>query len=493
MVGPEGASWEGLLRRGVIRRHGRELLRLQRLVDLTLISALFYLTTRTFTFLAWHFHEVAPLALSGALPFLLFLTLYFGTARVAGLTDAPRRTWPLTTELWDLARRILVASTGMILLDLIFFKQSLSAPRLWVFAGLALVALLAVRTAMRLALRVLRRYGFNYRTMLIVGDGDRTATLVTRLRGHRGYGMKLLGIITDDPDRLRERISLRQGDVLGRSDQIGDVLRERRVDDIYVTDRSEDHPERIRGIIRDCIDHGISIRITADAPPRIRGLRATGTRFTDLTFYSYAMVPQRSPRMAVKRLLDVLAAGTLLLLFSPVMIATAVAIALTSRGPIFYRQKRMTCGFHEFTLYKFRSMVVDADRIKDALREHGNESDGPVFKIQNDPRVTSLGRIIRRLSIDEFPQLFNVLLGHMSMVGPRPLAVEELDEDFWWRKVRLSVKPGLTGLWQVNGRSTRFEDWVRYDLQYVENWSLRQDVVILLKTIPAVLLGRGAA
>jgi len=492
-VGPEGASWEGLVRRGVLRRHGRELLRLQRLVDLALISGLFYLTTRPFHFFAWHFSEVAPFALSGALPFLLFLILYFGTARVAGLSDTPRRTWPLSRELWDLTRRILVAQAGMILLDLIFFKRSLSAPRLWIFAGLVLISLLAERTAMRLALRVLRRYGFNYRTMLIVGDGDRAAALVGRLRGHRGYGMKLLGIVSDDPDRLRERISLREGDVLGRSDQIADVLRQRRVDDIYVTDRSEDHPERVRAIIRDCIDHGVSIRITADAPPRIRGLRATGTRFTDLTFYSYSMVPQRSPRMAVKRLLDVLAAGILLLLFSPAMVITAIAIRLTSRGPILFRQKRMTCGFREFTLYKFRSMVADAERIKEALREHGNEADGPVFKIQNDPRVTPLGRIIRRLSIDEFPQLFNVLLGHMSMVGPRPLAVEELDEDFWWRKVRLSVKPGLTGLWQINGRSTRFEDWVRYDLQYVENWSLRQDVVILLKTIPAVLLGRGAA
>jgi len=493
MVGPEGASWEGLVRRGVLRRHGRELLGLQRLVDLALISGLFYLTTRAFVLFGWSFPEVAPFAVSGALPFLLFLTLYFGTAKGAGLDDAPRRTWPLTTELWDLARRILVAQTGMILLDLLFFKRSLSAPRLWIFAGLALVALLSVRTARRLALRVIRRYGFNYRTMLIVGDGERAAALVNRLRGHRGYGMKLLGVVTDEPDRLRERISLRDGDILGRSDQIGDVLQERRVDDIYVTDRSEDYPERVRAIIRDCIDHGVSIRITADVPPRIRGLRATGARFTDLTFYSYSMVPQRSPRMAVKRLLDLVAAGTLVVLFSPVMLATAIAIKLTSRGPVFFRQKRMTCGFREFTLYKFRSMVVDADRIKEALREHGNEADGPVFKIQNDPRVTPLGRIIRRLSIDEFPQLFNVLLGHMSMVGPRPLAVEELDEDFWWRKVRLSVKPGLTGLWQVNGRSTRFEDWVRYDLQYVENWSLRQDVVILLKTIPAVLLGRGAA
>ena len=492
-MGQEGSSWDGMIRRGVLRRHGRELLRVQRLVDLALISGLFYFTTRSFNFFGWQFPEVAPLALSVALPFLLFLALYHGTARVAGLSDAPRRTWPLTTELWDLARRILVAQAGMLLLDLLLFKQSLSAPRLWIFAGLALVSLLAVRTAMRLALRLIRRYGFNYRTMLIVGGGDRAAALVERLRGHRGYGMKLLGIITDDPDRLRERISLREGDMLGRSDQIADVLRQRRVDDIYVTDRSEDHPERVRGIIRDCIDHGVSIRITADVPPRIRGLRATGTRFTDLTFYSYSMVPQRSPRMAVKRLLDLLAAGGLVLLFSPIMLVTAVAIKLTSRGPIFFRQKRMTCGFREFTLYKFRSMVADADRIKDALREHGNEADGPVFKIQKDPRITPLGRILRRLSIDEFPQLFNVLLGHMSMVGPRPLAVEELDEDFWWRKVRLSVKPGLTGLWQVNGRSTRFEDWVRYDLQYVENWSLRQDVVILLKTIPAVLLGRGAA
>jgi exopolysaccharide biosynthesis polyprenyl glycosylphosphotransferase len=478
-LAPEPTTQHSLFRRGVLRRYSRGLQRLQALLDPVLIGVLYYASTRTLDLPGLRGPALAP--------------LFHLCSMVTGFNEAPRRTWPLGRELWDLLRCVLVAQAGLLFVHLGIFRQSIAAPRPWIFFGAVLASSVAGRTLFRIGLRLIRRYGYNYRTMLIVGDGDRAAQLLARLRRHRGYGMKLLGFIADDPDRLRARLAIRSTDVLGSLADLPRVLAERWVDDIYLTDHFERNPERVRATIRDCIDHGVALLITADAPPRIQGLRAEASRFDDLTFYSYSMVPQRSLRMAVKRLLDIAAASVLLLLLAPVVLVVAALIKATSAGPVFFRQKRMTCGFREFTLLKFRSMVADADRLKDALRRTANEADGPVFKIQRDPRVTPVGRLIRRLSVDEIPQLINVLLGDMSMVGPRPLAVEELDEDFWWRKVRLSVKPGLTGLWQVMGRSTRFEDWVRYDLQYVENWSLRQDVVILLKTIPAVLTGRGAA
>lgn len=493
MVAQESKRFLGLFRRGVLRRYSRGLQRLLVLLDPILIGIIYYASTRALDLPGVSLPAIAPLAASGIVPVLLFAALFHLTSMLTGISEGPRRTWPLGQELWDLLRCIMVAQAGLLFAHVGLFRQSVAAPRPWLFFAGVLLSATAGRTLFRVGLRSIRRYGFNFRTMLIVGEGDRAVALVERLRGHRGYGMKLLGFITDDPAGLRARIALRESDVLGGAADLSRVLQERWIDDIYVTDPADDQPDRVRAIIRDCIDHGVSLRITAEVPPRIQGLRAEASRFADLTFYRYAMVPQRSARMAVKRFLDVAVASTLLLLFSPVMIVVAILIKATSPGPVFFRQKRMTSGFREFTLLKFRSMVADAEQLKDDLRREANEADGPVFKMRNDPRVTRLGRHIRRLSIDEFPQLFNVLMGDMSLVGPRPLAVEELDEDFWWRKVRLSVKPGLTGLWQINGRSTRFEDWVRYDLQYVENWSLRQDMMILLKTIPAVLTGRGAA
>jgi exopolysaccharide biosynthesis polyprenyl glycosylphosphotransferase len=197
-------------------------------------------------------------------------------------------------------------------------------------------------------------------------------------------------------------------------------------------------------------------------------------------------------RKALKAFVDRAASLLLVLLLSPVLITLALAIRLTSRGPIFYKQSRVGQGGREFRVYKFRSMVVDADKRLAALQAK-NETDGLMFKMRNDPRVTRVGRLLRRYSMDELPQLFNVLFGHMSLVGPRPplpVEVAQYDQDV---ARRLLVKPGMTGLWQVNGRSDlSWEDGIRLDLYYVENWSLAADATILWKTVGAVLQSRGA-
>jgi len=193
----------------------------------------------------------------------------------------------------------------------------------------------------------------------------------------------------------------------------------------------------------------------------------------------------------LKLLLDFCASLLLLVLFSPVLLVVAVLVKLDSPGPVFFSQRRCGKGGREFYMLKFRTMVENAEALKQHLR---NEVDGPMFKVTSDPRVTRIGRLLRSLSLDELPQLLNVLRGEMSLVGPRPLAREEMSENSAWMKARLSVKPGMTGLWQVKGRETRkFSDWVAFDLDYVENRSLLGDVKILLLTIPAVLRRRGAS
>jgi exopolysaccharide biosynthesis polyprenyl glycosylphosphotransferase len=196
----------------------------------------------------------------------------------------------------------------------------------------------------------------------------------------------------------------------------------------------------------------------------------------------------------IKQFIDVAGALTLLVVFSPVMLAAALINKLTSPGPVFFRQKRAGLNGRPFTMYKFRSMVTNAEQLKQELADL-NEMTGPVFKVARDPRVTPFGRLLRKYSVDEFPQLFNVLLGQMSLVGPRPLPVEEVNRfDDWAHRRRLSVKPGLTCLWQVGGRNevSDFKEWVRLDLEYIDHWSLWLDMKILWRTIPVVLLGKGA-
>jgi exopolysaccharide biosynthesis polyprenyl glycosylphosphotransferase len=208
---------------------------------------------------------------------------------------------------------------------------------------------------------------------------------------------------------------------------------------------------------------------------------------------SFSTTPTNEALMFVRRILDVVLSSLILLFAGPLlMLPTAILIKLTSRGPVLFEQER--CGLHGrvFTMYKFRSMVDKAEKRRVEL-DGLNEMDGPVFKFSSDPRVTAVGRLLRRFSLDEFPQFFNVLKGDMSLVGPRPPLPQEVAHYQRWQRRRLSMKPGITCLWQISGRNeVSFEDWMKLDLTYIDNWSLLLDLKILLKTVPAVLLGRGA-
>ncbi|MBF0607337.1 MAG: sugar transferase [Magnetococcales bacterium] len=192
---------------------------------------------------------------------------------------------------------------------------------------------------------------------------------------------------------------------------------------------------------------------------------------------------------AIKATIDRVLSLLLVFLLFPLMLIIGILVKLDSRGPVFFMQRRCGLGGEEFLMYKFRTMVQGADDFKDAL---SSETDGPVFKIKKDPRVTRIGRILRRWSLDELPQLLNVLSGQMSLVGPRPLENVEMQGNDHWRTVRLSVKPGITGLWQIYGRdSCKFSDWIKYDVEYVQNMSLRLDIRILLTTTAAIVRKKG--
>ena len=191
--------------------------------------------------------------------------------------------------------------------------------------------------------------------------------------------------------------------------------------------------------------------------------------------------------------LDLVAASALIVVLSPLLAATALAIYLEDRGPVFFAQKRVGKDGKVFPMHKFRSMVVNAEALKADVAARNESADGVIFKMRHDPRVTRVGKWLRRTSIDELPQLFNVLKGDMSLVGPRPLPVRDVERmDVRWHKRRFAVKPGITCLWQANHREPNFDEWIKSDMEYIDNWSLTLDLKILLKTIPAVLMGNGA-
>jgi exopolysaccharide biosynthesis polyprenyl glycosylphosphotransferase len=215
--------------------------------------------------------------------------------------------------------------------------------------------------------------------------------------------------------------------------------------------------------------------------------------FDGFPLLSFSTTPTNEALMFVRRILDVILASFILVICGPLlMLPAAILIKLTSGGPVLFRQKRCGLNGRQFVMYKFRSMVNNAEQLRVEL-EGLNEMDGPVFKSSRDPRITTVGKVIRRFSIDELPQIFNVLKGDMSLVGPRPPLPAEVARYERWQRRRLSMKPGMTCLWQISGRNeVSFDDWMKLDLTYIDNWSLLLDLKILLKTVPVVLLGRGA-
>ena len=251
--------------------------------------------------------------------------------------------------------------------------------------------------------------------------------------------------------------------------------------------------DRVENVIRLCETEGVEAWLIADFFAT-KIARASFDEILGRPLMVFRSTPETSWQMLAKQLLDFGGALVLLLVFSPLMLASALFIKITSPGPVMFRQQRSGLNGAPFCIYKFRTMVSNAEQFKHELAAM-NEMSGPVFKVTNDPRVTAIGRWLRKFSLDELPQLFNVLRGEMSLVGPRPLPVDEVRRfnDLAHRR-RLSVKPGITCLWQVSGRNkiSDFKDWVRLDLQYIDNWSFWLDLIILLRTVPVVLLGTGA-
>lgn len=280
--------------------------------------------------------------------------------------------------------------------------------------------------------------------------------------------------------------------VLGTSEQLLDILSEHPVSEVYMAARVTEYAEELQRAVSDCEHIGIPFALPLHSLlfERAHLLSSSPARDGYLHYMSTAWKPVQ---YAMKRLVDILASATALIVLSPLLLVVALLIKITSPGPVMFKQKRVGLHGTTFNLLKFRSMVVDAEALKDKLMAQ-NEQTGPVFKMDKDPRITGIGAFIRRYSIDELPQLINILRGDMTIVGPRPAVPKEVAQYKAWQRRRLSVRPGLTCYWQVGGRnSIGFEEWMRLDLRYVDHWNLGVDFQLILLTIPAVLAAKGAS
>lgn len=274
--------------------------------------------------------------------------------------------------------------------------------------------------------------------------------------------------------------------------QLSSVIAREPIDEVLVALPMDKYAPLVETIVRQCEEQGIIVRIRTEIA-HLQFARSYMDEFDGTPVMTIQSGPADNWQLFIKRIIDIAVSATLLLLLSPIFALVALLIKLESTGPVLFAQERVGYNKRRFKVLKFRTMIVEAEQ-QLPLLEHLNEVEGPVFKIKKDPRITRIGAVLRRFSVDELPQLINVLKGEMSLVGPRPLPVRDVERiDTQWHKRRFSIKPGITCLWQVNGRSNiGFNEWVRMDLDYIDKWSLGLDLVILMKTIPAVFKGPGA-
>jgi exopolysaccharide biosynthesis polyprenyl glycosylphosphotransferase len=383
-------------------------------------------------------------------------------------------------------------ATGIILIIFVLvllFQPTLYSRLIFFYAGILITIFLSIsRLGKRFLRNRLRKRGLGVDRLMIVGAGEVGRTVMRNVVAQPVLGYHVVGFVDDDPDKGQTDIG--RFKALGNTSNIPRLVKELAIDEVIITLPWMYH-RKIVSIVAQCEREQVRVRIVPDIfqmtlshldVEDLGGIPMIGVRDISIS----------GSRQFIKRAMDVVISLVSLIFLAPLFVLLSIIIRLDSPGPSIFRQIRVGKGEQLFSCFKFRSMRVGAEEEKDTLLDK-NEVSGPVFKMRDDPRITSVGRFIRRTSLDELPQLLNVLMGHMSMVGPRPAIPSEVQRYQPWHKRRLEVAPGITGLWQVSGRSElTFDEMVLLDLYYIENWSPFLDLQILFRTIPKVLLGEGA-
>ena len=422
--------------------------------------------------------------------FLIPLLLFFiiGFLSYFGAYEGFRTKTSLAFS-WSVFRGLVIA-IGSILALIFFLKiQYISRTAIIIFAFLELITLIGIRLATKAYIVRAIKSGKKALRVLILGTGERAQELSMNLRKQAELGIKIVGHLDPDPERVGQKVL--DAPVIGTVDDIHDILKENIVDEVIIA-IPRSLLQDAESIAYACEEEGIRLQFMAD----IFNLEVARVRLMQagkVPLLTMDTVAQDEMKLLFKRCFDIILTVISIPVVGPLIGILAVIIKWDSPGPAFFVQERVGLKKRLFPMIKFRSMYIDAEeKLKEI--EHLNEAEGPIFKIKDDPRVTRVGKFIRKTSLDELPQLINVFMGHMSLVGPRPMSIRDVDLfDKGIQRKRFSVKPGLTCIWQISGRSNLpFEKWLELDLQYIENWTLWLDIKILFKTIPAVLMSKGA-
>lgn len=396
--------------------------------------------------------------------------------------DLPRTRWSTRAELQDVVRASALVAVSVFSLLFLLHLPQISRQFILLLLALESGTALIERALLRQVLELLRRRGVGRRNVLVIGTGDRAQQLADLLEGHRELGFRVIGHLGPAAGAAVTR------PVLGTLLDLEHVMHSRVVDELGVCPDGDDAPY-VEALVTLAQQEGKLLRIPVDAATaqasRGRVEMIDGQRVLTIT-----NSPDRLLAFAFKRVIDTLVAGVALVTLSPLFLLIAVLVRSDGGGSVLFRQTRVGLHGRRFTMLKFRSMVPGAEGMLGDLAEQ-NTIHGHAFKVDRDPRITKAGEVLRRTSLDELPQLWNVLLGQMSIVGPRPPLPCEVDGYDLWHRRRLSMKPGITGLWQVSARlEAEFDRWVELDLSYIDRWSLWLDLKIMLRTVPAMLSGR---
>ena len=426
-----------------------------------------------FTTYAWLFLIILPLW-----PMLLEVNGLYSSLRMRSRRDV----------FFIVLRSVSLGTAILIVILFVLNIKAMSRILIIGFGGISLGLIFLKEIIVREILRTLRKKGRNIRKVLIVGSGEKARYIIDRINNNIQWGFKIIGAAV--PDEMGEQKTFCGINVIGRLSDISHVLRENVIDNVIFAAGREFFGD-VEKAVWACESQGVQTWLAADlfkttiAKPRL-------DEFSGIPMLVFTTTPQKPWQLFAKQIIDTVGSFILLVILSPLFLIIGMIIKLTSPGPVFFKQKRMGLRGEAFTMYKFRSMVSSAEMLRAELAVY-NEMGGPAFKITDDPRITKFGKFIRKVSIDELPQLWNVLTGRMSLVGPRPFPWKDTEKYEDWQRRRLSMKPGLTCLWQTKGRNiVGVDDWMRLDLEYIDKWSLWLDIKILFKTIPAVLTGLGA-
>jgi len=424
--------------------------------------------------------------------YLLLLALVvpvFALCLVAVGFYSSRRTLPLWEELWAAAKAVFFGTATVALLVYALRLTYVSRPFLFLFALVDFALLATEKLLIRSTAQSARARGLNFRTVVVAGTGPRAVAMAQFLEAHPHWGFRVLGYLDDHAGGEITRDGRWKN--LGEIGELGELLAREIVDEVIFAiekGRLEEFEDAMLAAER----HGVRSHVALDLFPHVIA-RPVLEELDGVPLLTFTTVPTNPVLLAGKRAIDLGLSLALLVVTLPIQLLAAAAIKLTTPGPVLFRQTRCGLNARPFTLLKFRTMIAGAEERLSEV-SHLNEMSGPVFKSARDPRLTAAGKVLRRFSIDELPQLWNVLKGDMSLVGPRPPLPEEVLRYEPWQRRRLSMKPGLTCLWQISGRNEipDFDRWMALDLKYIDTWTPFLDLKILMLTVPIVLTGRGA-